>query len=77
MKNHRLLLLALFATTLCGGCAAPEAPVSAAPATVSEIDAQTQKIKDNTNMPPQAKERVLARLQKERDTAAKTDTIAK
>lgn len=78
MKNHRLLLCAILATTLCGGCGTPEAsaPVPA-PATVSEIDAKIREAQANPNIPPQAKPKVLAALQKQRDEAAKTQPAAK
>ena len=64
-----LLAAAAFMAALCSGCGPKEA--QARRKSVSEIDAQIQKIQEDASMPPQAKGIVLANLQRDRSAAAK------
>ncbi len=84
MISYRLLPLTAMLTTMvcagmvCAGCqTGAQEPAVRATKSVDEVDAQIKNVEASTNIPAQAKQRVLANLQQERERVAKTQAGAK
>jgi hypothetical protein len=69
-----LILAVVCALALCG-CGPKETPVHQK--TVSEIDADINKVQGEVSMPPQANGMALGSLQKQREIAAKNEAGGK